>query len=56
MIAKVKYEIKHHNGIISIVCKPTDTQQTILKKAKSTLRRSGFSETDIQSLTIQSRA
>ncbi|MBB3697139.1 hypothetical protein MY04_05680 [Flammeovirga sp. MY04] len=56
MIAKVKYHLKDYRGIISIVCKVTDTKQTILRKARAFLRRSGHEVGSIQSLEIQSRA
>ncbi|NME70377.1 hypothetical protein [Flammeovirga aprica] len=56
MIAKVKYTVSKREGILSVICKPTDTVKTILKKAKTMLVRSGHIASSIQQLNFLSRA
>lgn len=56
MIAKVKYIVSKREGIISVICKPTDTLQTIIKKAKNMLVSSGHKDSAIQQLSLLSKA
>ncbi|MBD0404364.1 MULTISPECIES: hypothetical protein [unclassified Flammeovirga] len=55
MIAKVKYTVAQKEGILAVICRPTDTVKTILKKAKTMLVRSGHIASSIQQLNFLSK-
>lgn len=56
MIAKVKYIVSKKEGTLAVICKPTDTIKTIIKKAKAILVGSGHSDSSIQKLSVLSKA